>query len=65
MATEDTEGKLRIITLSPQEAVNMIGLLTAQLAGVPLQGHAAGSAPSINITEHGAIKHRMIMFVKT
>jgi len=65
MATEivktDTEV---VITLSPSETANVIGLLAAQLAGTPLTGNAAGAAPTLNVVEDGRIKYRLSLIVR-
>jgi hypothetical protein len=48
MATEKAVGKDKVvIVLRRQEAVDLIGLLTAQLAGLPLKGNMAGACPDI------------------
>lgn len=57
------EIQLKIYTLSPKEAVDIIGLLAAQLASVPLQGNASGATPTINIVDHGVVKHRVVFCV--
>jgi len=64
MASEHKlEGSL-VVELDKQEAVNLIGLLTAQLARVPLQGNASGAVPSLNIVEDGVVKYRLLFLLK-
>lgn len=61
MATEEIVDKqLSVISLSKQEAVNLIGLLTAQLGNVALKGNASGSAPELNIIKYGQTKYRLV-----
>jgi hypothetical protein len=65
MATEVvSNGPELVITLSPSEAANVIGLLAAQLAGTPLTGNAAGAAPTLNVVEDGRIKYRLSLLVR-
>lgn len=45
MATEYKEKANRFVALSRKEATDLIGLLTAQLAGVALQGNHSGACP--------------------
>lgn len=59
MAKEDIVDQLKIITMDKQEAVDLIGLLAAQLADVALTGNMSGAAPSINVVDKGVIKYRL------
>lgn len=61
MAREHLHDALKVVLLSSQEAVDLIGLLTAQLAGVPLIGNQGGAFPTINISENGVIKYRLMI----
>jgi len=61
MATECIHKKFRFITLSRKEAVDMIGLLAADLAGETLSGNASGATAAVNVVEHGAIKYRLVI----
>lgn len=42
MAKETIHNELHVIEVSGKEAADLIGLLAAQLAGVPLSGNASG-----------------------
>lgn len=45
----------KLIKLSRREALSLVSLLTAQLAGEPLDRHSTGECPSILVfTEGGA-----------
>lgn len=63
MATEILhDDTLKVIAISPKETADLIGLLAAQLANVPLVGtNGHGAVPSINIVEHGVIKYRLAL----
>lgn len=62
MATETIlPDGMKVIAISGKEAADMIGLLAAQLARVPLCNNASGAAPSVNIVEHGVIKYRLVL----
>lgn len=52
--------KSRYIELERSEAVNLIALLTAQLAGVALDNHISGDAPEINTEDD---KRKQLRFV--
>lgn len=62
MATETilSDG-VRVIAVSSKETADLIGLLAAQLAQVPLCNNSAGAAPSINIVEHGIVKYQLVL----
>lgn len=61
MAREHSHDDLKVVLLSSQEVVDLIGLLAAQLAGVPLIGNQGGAFPSLNILENGRIKYRLMI----
>lgn len=54
---------LQCVTVSKAEAVELITLLSAQLAGVPAPGNHGGACPEIRIVEHGQIKDRIVFMV--
>ena len=56
---------MKVISVSKKEAVDIIGLLAAQVANVTLSGNHAGAAPSLNILEHGVIKYRLLLCVES
>jgi hypothetical protein len=61
MATEEIEGDIHCVIASKQEIVNLIGLLVAQLANVPLVGCVHGAIPELVILEHGVVKYRLCL----
>lgn len=63
MATEEIEDKLHVLSLSSEEAVNLIGLLAALLGKTTLQGNMSGAVPIINVVELGASKYRVAFLV--
>jgi hypothetical protein len=64
MATEEKiEGRRVLVTLSVKEAVEIVTLLTAQIANVPLPGNASGAAPSVSVNKHGQLDHYLIFIV--
>lgn len=63
MATETLHNELRVITIDPKEAADLIGLLAAQLAGKPLINNHAGAIASVNVVEHGVVKYRLCLMV--
>ena len=50
---EDINKTDTVVLLSPKEAVDLIGLLAAQLAGVPLTVHQLGACPDIKLMDRG------------
>lgn len=64
MATEtEITPKHTAISLTRQEAVNLIGLLVAQLGGTAMLGNMSGAAPEIIISEKGGFKQRLSFVV--
>ena len=61
---EVIDSRNRVLVLGRKEAVDLIGLLTAQLAGVTLMNTMAGACPSINVNEHGQLKERISISVE-
>ncbi len=53
-----------IYELTPAEAVEVIALLTAQLANVPLVGRMSGACPTLNVIEHGQRVQRVSLSVR-
>jgi len=65
MATEEVldGGKTVVVALDKQDVVTIIGLLAAQLGNVTFPGNMGGATPSINITDRGVIKYRLILLL--
>ena len=55
---------LRVITIDANDAVQIISLLAAQLAGESLPYQARGTPPSINITEKGRVISRLVIVLE-
>ena len=53
----------RVIILSRREALSLVSLLTAQLAGEPLDRHAAGECPSLLVFSEGGSEGTRYTFV--
>jgi hypothetical protein len=49
-----------VLVLTPQEATDLIGLLTAQMAGVPLIGNQSGGVPTIVIRNEHEVATKVI-----
>lgn len=60
---EKIEGFGTVITLSPAEALDLVTLLTGQLAKLPVPGHMAGAAPEITINDRGRIEEKLAFLV--
>jgi len=54
----------RYIELEPEEAVNLIALLTAQLAGVALEGRIVGDAPDFHTEDEKGKQLRFLFSVR-
>lgn len=52
-----------VVVLSPQEATDLIGLLTAQIANVALVGNQSGGAPTIVIRNSSEVATKAISFL--
>lgn len=64
MAREDKINATTVIlTLSVQEAVKLVGLLTAQIGGVAFPGHMGGAVPEVGVTLHGQLDHHVLFCV--
>lgn len=57
MAKETDQGSHKVVSVSRKEAADLAGLLIAQLADVPLEGHHAGACPTLRIVDDGKIKY--------
>lgn len=63
MASRSTENKLSYITISKKEAVDLIALLTAQLADETAPGCMSGACPEIKLLDRGVITERLVFVV--
>ena len=63
MAKEQIDGNRRIVSMSPKETVDLIGLLVAQLANVSLIGNASGAVPEVMVFDRGTVLYRLLFFV--
>lgn len=65
MAREVLEDNLRCLVLSKSEAVEVISLLSAQLAndwkGLHVQ---TGAVPSVGVFDRGVLQHRVALIVE-
>jgi hypothetical protein len=61
MARLTVERELHVLVLSRQEAVNLVGLLTAQLGDRPLVGNQSGAAPTVNVMDRGMVVQRLVV----
>lgn len=59
MASEIIHEELKVIAMSRKEAVDLIGLLAAQLGDVTLSGNHGGACPSFWINDRGHLLYRM------
>lgn len=62
---EDRSPNLVIFELNRKEAVDIIGLLSAQVAGVALTGNVSGSPATFNVVDRGHVLRRYIFTVKS
>lgn len=61
MAKEILHNESKIISASAKEIADLIGLLAAQLAEAPLIGNQSGAVPSMNISENGSVKYKLLI----
>lgn len=59
MASEIIHEELKVIAMSRKEAVDLIGLLAAQLGDVTLVGNQGGACPSFTVNDRGNTLYRM------
>lgn len=64
MASEIIHNELKVIAISRKEAVDLIGLLAAQLGDVTLTGNHGGACPSFWISERGQLLYRMAVVLE-
>lgn len=60
---EKVDGFGTVITLSPSEALDLVTLLTGQLANLPVPGRMSGAAPEIKIDDRGRFEEKLAFFV--
>ncbi len=60
-AREVVRGDIHVVMMSLIVAVDVVSLLTAQLAGVTLVGRSAGAVPDMNILERGKVLYRLVL----
>lgn len=54
-----------VYALSRKEAADLVGLLTAQLAGVTLIGNQGGACPEIKIVDRGVVIRRLVLMLES
>ncbi len=61
----ETKAQSKILAVSRREALDIVALLTGQLAGLPAPGCMAGAAPVLMITgDDGMVVKRFVIVLK-
>lgn len=64
MAAIDTpQQTLEVVTISKEEAANIIALLAGQLADTHIQGVQSGAAPELRVVDRGQLVKRLVFVI--